>query len=326
MEYSAVFLKARAITFSLISLISFLWVVVLCVDIFIQWNALGASEKSFLSVMLLSNTLTLVLLLVLLILPFRPWLDGARLMLLLITHIGIASGFVLWNSKFTCPTKTADQEGVCRLLNMYILIANWVIPALLVGYALGLGLMIYRRRKIMAASPDLESNKFRKSQQSILPMMKAGDIRHASLSTSTPHLSIVSQQRRESSNSLSNLHPPPMVKVKHSSIAPHISIIGQPHRGSTSATYPSSISPPQLSVGNLGVPNTPMPHTSFPGRRSGSASVNPSVSGQRRGSVYPSISDQRRGSGSPQQSLVESKRSSSAKGRLSKPLPNWMYY
>ncbi|KAJ3854668.1 hypothetical protein EV368DRAFT_80398 [Lentinula lateritia] len=198
MEYSSVFLKARAITFSLISLISFIWVVVLCVDIFIQWNALGTSEKSFLVIMLLSNTLTLVLLLVLLILPFRPWLDGARLMLLLITHVGIASSFVVWNAKFTCPTKTADEEGVCRLLNIYILIANWIIPAALVAYALGLAVMLYKRRKFRAASSDLESSKPRQSRQSILPIMNMNpeDITHSSMST--PHISIISQHRRES--------------------------------------------------------------------------------------------------------------------------------
>ncbi|KAH7877507.1 uncharacterized protein C8R40DRAFT_899508 [Lentinula edodes] len=187
MEYSSVFLKARAITFSLISLISFIWVVVLCVDLFIQWSALGTSEKSFLAIMLLSNTLTLVLLLVLLILPFRPWLDGARLMLLLITHVGIASSFVVWNAKFTCPTKTADEEGVCRLLNIYILIANWIIPA---------ALMLYKRRKLRAASSDLESSKPRQSRQSILPIMNPEDITHSSMST--PHISVISQQRRES--------------------------------------------------------------------------------------------------------------------------------
>ncbi|KAJ3880989.1 hypothetical protein F5051DRAFT_139818 [Lentinula edodes] len=196
MEYSSVFLKARAITFSLISLISFIWVVVLCVDLFIQWSALGTSEKSFLAIMLVSNTLTLVLLLVLLILPFRPWLDGARLMLLLITHVGIASSFVVWNAKFTCPTKTADEEGVCRLLNIYILIANWIIPAALVVYALGLAVMLYKRRKLRAASSDLESSKPRQSRQSILPIMNPEDITHSSMST--PHISVISQQRRES--------------------------------------------------------------------------------------------------------------------------------
>ncbi|KAJ4488066.1 hypothetical protein J3R30DRAFT_3433070 [Lentinula aciculospora] len=196
MDYSPVFLKARAIIFSLISLISFIWVVVLCVDLFIQWSVLGTSERAFLAVMLLSNTLTLVVLLVLLILPFRPWLDGARLMLLLVAHIGIASGFVVWNTKFTCPTETVDEEGVCRLLNMYILIANWIIPAALVIYALGLAVMLYKRRKLRTAAPDLESSKSRQSQQSILPIMKPEDFTHPGMST--PHDSVIRQQRRES--------------------------------------------------------------------------------------------------------------------------------
>ncbi|KAJ3726084.1 hypothetical protein EV361DRAFT_880031 [Lentinula raphanica] len=190
MEYPPVFLKSRAIIFSLISLTSFIWVIVLCVDLFIQWTKLGTPEKSFLVVMLLSNTLTLILLLVLLILPFRPWLDGARLMLLLVMHIGIATAFVLWDNKFTCPTKTVDEEGVCRLLNMYILIANWIIPATLVAYAVGLSMMLYRR-KSKAVMPDLESSKSHQheSHNSILPMMVPEDSRHTS---------VISQQRRGS--------------------------------------------------------------------------------------------------------------------------------
>ncbi|KAJ3987135.1 hypothetical protein F5890DRAFT_858702 [Lentinula detonsa] len=163
---------------------------VICVDLFIQWGVLSISE-----IMLLSNTLTLIILLVLLILPFRPWLDGARLMLLLVMHIGIASGFALWNAKFTCPTK----KGVCRLLNMYILIANWIIPATLLVYALGLAVMLYKRRKLKAVLPDLESSRSRQpeSRQSILPMMVPADIRFPSVST-TPHTSVISQQLRES--------------------------------------------------------------------------------------------------------------------------------
>jgi hypothetical protein len=41
--------------------------------------------------MLLSDTLTVIILLVLLILPFREWLDAARLLLLMLAHIGAYS-------------------------------------------------------------------------------------------------------------------------------------------------------------------------------------------------------------------------------------------
>ncbi|KAF5391268.1 hypothetical protein D9757_001986 [Collybiopsis confluens] len=206
MEYPTVFLRARAIIFCLISLICFAWVVVLCVDLFIQWSVLGTSEKSFLFLMLASNTLTSILLLVLLILQFRPWLDGARLMLLLVTHVGIASGFVIWNSKFT----SADEEGVCWLLNMYILIANWVTPFLLVVYSLGLAIMVYRRRKIKAATTDLESSKFRASYQSVLPIMNP-DIGATNLSAPP----LTARESRQTSIS-----------------APRVSVFSQPSRGS----------------------------------------------------------------------------------------------
>ncbi|KAJ7470653.1 regulator of Vps4 activity in the MVB pathway-domain-containing protein [Mycena latifolia] len=90
--------------------------------------------------MLLTDTLTLIMLLVLLILEFRAWLDAARMLFLMLAHIGIAAAFAFWNPSFHCPTSTPDSEGVCRLLNLYILVASWIIPVLLIIYAAGLAL------------------------------------------------------------------------------------------------------------------------------------------------------------------------------------------
>jgi hypothetical protein len=289
MEYPAVFLRARAITFSLISLISFLWVVVLCVDLYIQWGIFSVSERSFLVVMLVSNTMTLVMLLVLLILPFRPWLDGARLMLLLVTHIGIASAFVVWNSKFTCPTKTADEEGVCRLLNMYILIANWVIPALLIVYSLVLGLMSYRLRKVIALEP-----RFRESHESILPMINP-DIRHPTMST--PHASINGRQLGEIGY--------PSITVSHTNISTsHPTFIGREHPRETRNT--------SITISQTGTINQPLRRESVP------PMMNKDV---RHPTPHTSIVSQ------PQRSRqsVDGK-PRIGKARLSKPLPGWMYY
>jgi len=43
--------------------------------------------------------------------------------------------FTYWNPKFQCPEQTADSQGVCQLINMYILLANWVNPGLLITYS-----------------------------------------------------------------------------------------------------------------------------------------------------------------------------------------------
>ncbi|KAF8894568.1 hypothetical protein BD779DRAFT_1501830 [Infundibulicybe gibba] len=145
MEYPPLFMRLRAVAFCSISLTSFVWIIILCVDIFSQWDLIDRSERSIIVVMLLGHTITLIALLILLLLPFRWWLDATRVALLLIIHIGTASSFAYSNAKFQCPNKNADQEGLCKLLNMYILIASWIVPVLLLNYSFGLALMIYRR-------------------------------------------------------------------------------------------------------------------------------------------------------------------------------------
>jgi len=75
---------------------------------------------------------------------FRTWLDAARLLLLLVCHIGIAASFVIWNPTISCPGDSgslcyysdtfllidiqAPDSRICRLLNVYIIVASWVPP------------------------------------------------------------------------------------------------------------------------------------------------------------------------------------------------------
>jgi len=164
MVSSPLFLKARAIAFSLIILTSFVWIALLCVYMFLEWDTTDSAERPIIAVMLLTDTLTVIMLLILLILPFREWLDAARFFFLMLAHIGVAGTFAFWNPRFHCPTSTADSEGVCRLLNLYILVASWIIPVLLIVYMVGLAFAMIRssRQKTL---PMLE-------RESILPMMR----------------------------------------------------------------------------------------------------------------------------------------------------------
>ncbi|KAF8212359.1 hypothetical protein K438DRAFT_1806402 [Mycena galopus ATCC 62051] len=174
------FLKARAIAFSLIMLTSFVFCALLCVYMYVGWNTLSATaEHPILALMLLIDAGTVILLLILLILPFREWLDAARFLLLGFAHIGVASVFAYWNPKFNCPTSTQDSGGVCRLLNLYILIASWIIPVLLIAYVSGLAYAMVRSSR----QPVLPMTE----RESILPMMRpASDGNSRALSYSPP--------------------------------------------------------------------------------------------------------------------------------------------
>jgi len=180
---SPIFLKLRNVAFYCISFISFTWVILLCIIIFSQWSFMGRPERSLVVLMLLVNIVTFIILLVLMILEFRPWLDAARFLFLLIAHIGLASMFVVWRPKFDCPSDNPDHEGTCRLLSMYILVASWITPVLLVAYVVALALMLHKRR--MRAHLLREDDAY-PSANSGLPIMMPISTVHSPISITFP--------------------------------------------------------------------------------------------------------------------------------------------
>jgi len=146
MQTSARFLKWRALAFACISFLSLLWIILLCIIAYGRWDILDRPEKAFIVVLLVTNTINLLMLPILILREFRRWLDGARLLFLLTTNIGVAIFFTYWDPRFHCPDQTADQEGVCKLINLYILMANWVNPALLTVYSLCLTFLVCSRQ------------------------------------------------------------------------------------------------------------------------------------------------------------------------------------
>jgi len=146
--------------FSLTTLICLIWVILLCCILFLRWEVSSLSERSFLFIFLGIDTLTVIMLPTLLLAKFRTWLDGARLLLLLVCHISIAVSFAVSNPTTSCPDEKPDDRGVCQLLNVFIIVASWVPPFLLILY--GTGLVIYawrsasRPRKSISADEELE--------------------------------------------------------------------------------------------------------------------------------------------------------------------------
>jgi len=144
MEHSPLFLKLRLAMFSLTTLICFIWVILLSCVLFLRWDASSSSERSFLFIFLGIDTLTVVMLLVLLLVKFRTWLDAARLLLLLICHLGMAAAFVVWNPTIPCLGDTPDGRAVCELIHVYLIATSWVPPFLLVLYGVSLAIYAWR--------------------------------------------------------------------------------------------------------------------------------------------------------------------------------------
>ncbi|KAG1754509.1 hypothetical protein EDB19DRAFT_1666763 [Suillus lakei] len=143
MESFPVFFKVRAVTFTCIILISFLWTVLLSVEAYARWDISDRCSRSLTAVFLLTNAGTILILPFLLLLEFRVWLDAARILLLAIAHIGSAVAFTYWIPQIQCPDQTADQQGVCKLINIYMLMGCWIIPAITYFAA-----MVYRQSRI----------------------------------------------------------------------------------------------------------------------------------------------------------------------------------
>lgn len=160
MEHSSVFLKLRAVAYSITTFVCFVWIILLSCLAFTRWSMYSLSERSFLALFLVINTITVIVLPILILQKFRTWLDGARLLFLLICHIGIAMAFAIWNPTFSCPDQTPDGENVCQLLNIFILLASWVPPALLITYGVCLAVYTFRyaSRPQLDKSSDVDSN------------------------------------------------------------------------------------------------------------------------------------------------------------------------
>ncbi|KIJ59204.1 hypothetical protein HYDPIDRAFT_33435 [Hydnomerulius pinastri MD-312] len=129
MESFPIFFKVRAVTFTCIIILSFLWLVLLSVEIFTRWDISDRTSRSLMTVFMLTNTTTIIMLPILLLVEFRVWLDAARILLLLVAQIGSAAAFTYWNPQIQCPDQTADDVGVCKLIDVYTMMGCWIIPA-----------------------------------------------------------------------------------------------------------------------------------------------------------------------------------------------------
>lgn len=186
MRISPVFLRTRTIALGSLSLASVLWAILLCVVLFSQWEILDVSERSLVLVMLVTHAISIVMLLILLIVTFRPWLDAARIMFLLMAHVGTAGAFTYWYPRFKCMSQDPNQEGVCKLIIAYILIAGWLVPILLMIYGFGLALMVWRHRISASRTPVVADEESHVEHRLPISDMKQNT---PSISTFTRHIS-----------------------------------------------------------------------------------------------------------------------------------------
>jgi len=149
------FLVIRSIVFSLIMFLCFLWIILLTVALFAQLDVMNHTERSLIFVTLAVDSITIILLPILLLRPFRLWLDAARFGLLIILHSGVAGLFTYKSHEFQC-----SSVAICNYIVLYIIVASWLLTACIIGYACGLAVLFWRlSRAPLARLADPESLK-----------------------------------------------------------------------------------------------------------------------------------------------------------------------
>ncbi|KAI0054001.1 hypothetical protein FA95DRAFT_1600502 [Auriscalpium vulgare] len=163
MQHSPVFLRLRTIAFSLTTFICFVWIILLSILLSLRWDISSPSERSFIGLFLVVDTITVIVLPLLILTRFRTWLDSARLLLLLVCHMGLAVAFAVWTPSIPCPNQTSDDRGVCQVLNVYINMASWVPPALLITYGICLAVYTWRYASVPRTEDTIDDEEAVKS-------------------------------------------------------------------------------------------------------------------------------------------------------------------
>ncbi|KAH7889330.1 hypothetical protein F5I97DRAFT_1843341 [Phlebopus sp. FC_14] len=254
MESFPMFFKIRAITFTCITILSFFWLVLLSIEMFTRWDISDTTSRSLMTLLVLTNTTTILVLPFLLLLEFRVWLDAARVLLLLVAQIGSATAFTYWYPQIRCPNQTTDDTGVCNLIDVYTLMSCWIIPAILILYSTYFSIMVYRQSCIPVVVEPRSGRR-----PSVLPLMDPEMAeRRPSSSTDTSEL-------------ITTFTPPVHVPPVHKGPSLHQPPSTLPISRRLSA-YPSLSCHPKLSVAagqgsqlsGISLLSTPQRHMSVP--------------------------------------------------------------
>ncbi|VDB82787.1 unnamed protein product [Peniophora sp. CBMAI 1063] len=158
MQQSRSFMKARAIAFCGIAFLAFVLSALLIVLLSLRWTVSSKTDRAFIVAFLVLDLMTVFALPILLLVRFRPWLDAARLLSLVIFHYAVAGVFASQFDGITCTDKSMDGAGVCEIFNVLVLMASWVIPVLLSIYGAILAWYAHRNRNFLAAETDRDSD------------------------------------------------------------------------------------------------------------------------------------------------------------------------
>ncbi|KAI0807408.1 hypothetical protein C8Q74DRAFT_1227490 [Fomes fomentarius] len=304
MAYSRGFNIVRTWILVIATVLSLVWTALLSAEIFVLYDRSDRAQRNLVGVMIFVNAVTATMPLVLLILEFRPYLDGARLAFLLTAHFGAALLFTLFNPTFMCPTESS-QRTICRNVNLAITVCSWILPALLAFYAAFLAVMYHSKQTDPApkltSGPDCDP---REKHMSDLPIMNPASRRPSTVPSM--HSTISSPLRL-----VSHGPPPPLPPLPRGAMRP---LILQPPPTLPPWRRPSMPPPPRA-------PQLPVQSTMYPSsQRSPYRSSRPPTSQARSTQPLPLTIPP--ASSSTSSSQVDMRRSSIQQSRPASQLPS----
>ncbi|KIY50971.1 hypothetical protein FISHEDRAFT_57107 [Fistulina hepatica ATCC 64428] len=118
-----------------IAFLSFLWIILYCVDITLSWDGLEQREISHFS-----------------------------------GYCSFGAVYTLWQPQFECPSSVLSSK--CQVFHTLILVAIWLSTALIITYAAGLGFYVYRCGWTLPDDDDEHNGTETKSgRSSFMPVM-----------------------------------------------------------------------------------------------------------------------------------------------------------
>lgn len=148
-----VFKTYRVLIFAISTVLAMALAAIFAIFLVREWRYYSSAQRSILVIILVIDGCSTILLYLMIIVRFRLWLDGARIMSLVVFQAGATVAFSV--AKSTLPCNNLGSVQACKAVTTAAVFGGWSLTALLLFYALCLAVMSHVPRP---PPSDPESN------------------------------------------------------------------------------------------------------------------------------------------------------------------------
>lgn len=145
-----IFRRARIILFSFLVFLCLTWAVLFALFLTHDRSHFSQYQKIVVACLLSLYGFTAILLYLMVVMRFHLWWDVARVVSLLVIHVGSSVVFSLYRSSFPCGG--FDSEAFCKDFVFVIFIGCWVFSGMILCFSIVLGVMAFLPRPVDSLS------------------------------------------------------------------------------------------------------------------------------------------------------------------------------